>query len=134
VGCCRRIWRFRIFGNPFRPGRINPTWQIPTVVSLAQAAYDNRNLPAGALDPIRLAILADALEDTGCCCSYRLLEPLVHVADADAFHQLTGPTGVVSRSDRSRELLIRAVDADLLTEFTVFNNYPDFQGGCPLLK
>ena len=33
---------------------------------LAQAAYDERTLPAGTLDPDRLAVLADALEDAGC--------------------------------------------------------------------
>jgi hypothetical protein len=35
------------------------------VVSLAQAAYDERDLPSGHLDPGRLAVLADALEDAG---------------------------------------------------------------------
>jgi hypothetical protein len=55
-----------IFGNPFRPMSLNPSWQTPNVVSLAQAAYDNRILPAGTLDPDRLGILADALEDAGC--------------------------------------------------------------------
>jgi hypothetical protein len=37
----------------------------PTVVALAQAAYDERELPSGQLDPARLAVLADALEDAG---------------------------------------------------------------------
>ena len=36
------------------------------MVKLAQAAYDDRELPAGTLDPMRLGILADALEDAGC--------------------------------------------------------------------
>ena len=35
-------------------------------VSLAQAAYDQRILPIGHLDPARLAVLSDALEETGC--------------------------------------------------------------------
>jgi hypothetical protein len=55
--------------NPFRP--------VPSVVppllehdgglvkKLAQAAYEDRSLPAGALDNARLAVLADALEDAG---------------------------------------------------------------------
>jgi hypothetical protein len=55
-----------IFGNPFRPVSLNPTWQTPTVGSLAHAAYDNRTLPAGTLEPNRLAVLADALEEAGC--------------------------------------------------------------------
>ena len=36
------------------------------MVSLAPAAYDDRTLPAGTLDPDRLAVLADALEEAGC--------------------------------------------------------------------
>jgi hypothetical protein len=55
-----------IFGNPFRPVAIHPAWRTPTVVSLAQAAYDERILPTGTLEPARLAILADALEEAGC--------------------------------------------------------------------
>jgi hypothetical protein len=55
-----------IFGNPFRPISSNPSWLTPTVLGLAEAAYDNRNLPAGTLDNSRLAVLADALEDAGC--------------------------------------------------------------------
>jgi hypothetical protein len=55
-----------IFGNPFRPVSINPAWLTPTVISLAQAAYEERNLPSGTLDNARLAVLADALEECGC--------------------------------------------------------------------
>jgi hypothetical protein len=36
------------------------------VVRLAQAAYEERHLPAGTLDDGRLAVLADALEEAGC--------------------------------------------------------------------
>jgi hypothetical protein len=36
------------------------------VRTLARAAYEERILPAGTLDPARLALLADALEDAGC--------------------------------------------------------------------
>ncbi|HKA54599.1 MAG TPA: hypothetical protein VKJ47_13145, partial [Candidatus Binatia bacterium] len=55
-----------IFGNPFRPASLDPAWRTPAVVSLATAAYEERNLPAGTLDPDRLAVLADALEEAGC--------------------------------------------------------------------
>jgi hypothetical protein len=55
-----------VFGNPFRPSTIDPAWQTPQVVALAQAAYDQRELPAGTLDATRLAVLADALEEAGC--------------------------------------------------------------------
>jgi hypothetical protein len=56
-----------LFGPlPFRPVTVSPGWQAPQVVAQAQAAYDERELPAGTLDPIRLAVLADALEEAGC--------------------------------------------------------------------
>jgi hypothetical protein len=38
----------------------------PTVLTIAQAAYDERILPSGELDRNRLAVLADALEEAGC--------------------------------------------------------------------
>ena len=56
-------------GNPFRPVVINPTWLAwnnSTVPKFAQAAYHDRQLPAGHLDTARLATLADALEEAGC--------------------------------------------------------------------
>ena len=55
-----------IVGNPFRPVSLAPSGRTPTVLALAQAAYDDRALPAGTLDAARLAVLADALEDAGC--------------------------------------------------------------------
>ena len=68
-----------IFGPiPFRLVSTSPGWQTPQVVALAQAAYDQRGLPAGTLDTTRLAVLADALEDAGC-------------ADADLLGHLRGP-------------------------------------------
>ncbi|WP_238602666.1 hypothetical protein [Fimbriiglobus ruber] len=45
--------------NPFRPATLNPAWQTPTVLSLAQGIYTDR-----AFD--RLPILADALEEASC--------------------------------------------------------------------
>jgi hypothetical protein len=55
-----------IFGNPFRPVVADPAWQSAPLLGLAQAAYDERHLPVGELDPERLAVLSDALEDAGC--------------------------------------------------------------------
>ena len=59
-----------LFANPLRPlPRIDPTWitwNSGTVMRLAEAAYDNRLLPSGHLDPVRLAVLCDALLDAGC--------------------------------------------------------------------
>jgi hypothetical protein len=58
-----------IIGNPFRPVVVSPawlTWHAGLVVRLAQAAYEERQLPAGTLDKDRLAVLADALEEAGC--------------------------------------------------------------------
>jgi hypothetical protein len=58
-----------ITGDPFRAVAIHPAWlayENGTIAKLAQAAYDERQLPSGLLDPIRLAVLADALEEAGC--------------------------------------------------------------------
>lgn len=43
----------------------NADWLTPTVQGLASAAYEHRT-PQGHLDPARLAVLADALEEAGC--------------------------------------------------------------------
>jgi len=51
-----------IFGNPFRPVALDPSWLAwndGAIPKLAQAIYDER-----AFD--RLPILADALEEAGC--------------------------------------------------------------------
>jgi hypothetical protein len=55
-----------IIGNPFRPVAVSPGWVTPQVAALAQAAYQERELPSGTLGPTRLLVLADALEDAGC--------------------------------------------------------------------
>jgi hypothetical protein len=58
-----------VFGNPRRPPAVEPgwlTWHGGVVARLAQAAYEERHLPSGLLDPTRLAVLADALDDAGC--------------------------------------------------------------------
>jgi hypothetical protein len=69
----------------FREVRLVPawlTWNDGAVVKLAQAIYDERILPEGLLDQSRLAILADALEETGCDNE----EILVHFRQRDAVH------------------------------------------------
>jgi hypothetical protein len=67
-----------LFGNPCRPVTVSPAWRTPQVVALAQAAYEQRELPAGTLDLARLAVLADALEEAAC-------------ADQDILAHLRGP-------------------------------------------
>jgi hypothetical protein len=54
-----------VFANPFRSASLAPSCQTATVHSLAQSAYDERQLPAGVLDSDRLAVLSDALEEAG---------------------------------------------------------------------
>jgi hypothetical protein len=52
-----------IVGNPFRPVHVEPSWLAwggGIVVSLARCIYEERAFE-------RLPILADALEDAGCC-------------------------------------------------------------------
>jgi hypothetical protein len=68
-----------VFGPlPFRGVARDPAWLTAEVLSLAQAAYEERALPSGGLEPARLALLADALEDAGC-------------ADAHVLRYLRGP-------------------------------------------
>jgi hypothetical protein len=55
-----------IFLNPFRPVAIDPAWRTADVLSLTQAAFDDRILPRGVLEGDRLSILSDALEEAGC--------------------------------------------------------------------
>jgi hypothetical protein len=56
---------------PFRSPRLDPCWRTPLVRSLARAAYEERVVsdlvrPGWlTLDPARLLVLADALEDAG---------------------------------------------------------------------
>ncbi|MEX1231174.1 MAG: hypothetical protein WEB58_13090 [Planctomycetaceae bacterium] len=48
-----------IFRNPLQPATVDPSWQTPAVVELANVIYENR-----AFD--RMPRLADALEEAGC--------------------------------------------------------------------
>jgi hypothetical protein len=70
-----------IFGNPFRPTAMDPgwlSWNGGTIPTLARAVYEERELPSGHLDRVRLALLADMLEDAGCI-------------DANILEHLRGP-------------------------------------------
>jgi hypothetical protein len=55
-----------LFGGSFQTPAFDSAWVTPQVRTLAQTAYDKRALPSGHLDPDRLGVLADALEDGGC--------------------------------------------------------------------
>src|SRR5262249_49733266 len=52
-----------IFGNPFRPVSIDPSWRTSPTLELAKAAYKERVLPTGNMDRECLAALSDALEE-----------------------------------------------------------------------
>jgi hypothetical protein len=52
-----------IFCNPFQPVTVDPASLGASVVALARAADVERLLPSGKLDPDRLAVLAEALEE-----------------------------------------------------------------------
>jgi hypothetical protein len=71
-----------LFGNPFCPRPpLAPsllTWNNGLIPRLAQAAYDDRQLPQGTLQASRLAVLADALEEAG-------------TADTELLAHLRGP-------------------------------------------
>lgn len=55
-----------VFANPFRKPEAAAAWRSPDVVRLAEAAYDRRDEASGELDPARLLVLSDALEEAGC--------------------------------------------------------------------
>lgn len=48
-----------IFGNPFRPVSLDPSWLTTTVLALAQQMYESRDFST-------MPILADALQDAEC--------------------------------------------------------------------
>lgn len=82
-----------IAGNPFCPLSFDPALRTPAIRILAEAAYEERVLPSGELDPIRLAVLADALEESGCTCSdllVHLRSPLPHVRGCHAVDLVLG--------------------------------------------
>jgi hypothetical protein len=66
---------------------VDPAWlalQGGTVTQLAEEAYHERHLPEGTIDPDRLALLGDVLEDGGC-------------TDAELLGHLRGPGPHVRR-------------------------------------
>jgi hypothetical protein len=86
-----------VFGSlPFRPVSVPASlldWYGGLVVRLARAAYEERSLPSGHLDPARLAVLADALEDAGCDDAVllaHLRSPGPHVRGCHAIDALLG--------------------------------------------
>lgn len=64
-----------IFGNPFRPIAVVPSWLTTDVRLLARGIYEEK-----AFD--RMPILADALQDAGCDSD----DLLAHCRDASAAH------------------------------------------------
>jgi hypothetical protein len=65
----------------------------PGLRLLAQAAYDDRRLPEGTLDAGRLAVLADALEESGCTDAWllgHLRSPGPHVRGCHALDLVLG--------------------------------------------
>jgi hypothetical protein len=58
-----------ILGHPFGSAAVDPArpaWRGGAIPRLAQAVYEERELPSGHLDAARLAVLADMLEEAGC--------------------------------------------------------------------
>jgi hypothetical protein len=56
--------------SPFRPVSLGPAWLAwhgGAAVHLARVVYEERDLLSGYLDAARLAVLADMLEEAGCC-------------------------------------------------------------------
>jgi hypothetical protein len=71
AGACRRLPRdlavvlARGPRNYRQEDVVSQGWVTPDVLALAEAPYEGR-LPDGTLDPARLLVLADALEEAGC--------------------------------------------------------------------
>jgi hypothetical protein len=83
-----------IFGTlPFRSVHIDPVLLTGPVVAIANAAYEDRLMPAGTVDTVRLAVVADALEESGC-------------TDKDVLNHLREPDGVHVRGCWCIDLLL----------------------------
>jgi hypothetical protein len=79
-----------VVGSPFIPPPRPPAGQ--TLLDVAVATDTERSLPAGTLDPARLAVLSDVLEDAGCADTilYHLLSPGPHVRGCWALDLILG--------------------------------------------
>src|SRR5262245_23258919 len=62
---CIRLLR-EVVGNPFDPNSHDLPLVTPTIISLALGAHHERIPATGHLDPARLAVLSDAVEEAGC--------------------------------------------------------------------
>jgi hypothetical protein len=84
-----------IFG-PFRLVAVDPAWlscEEGLVPALARAAEYERAFPAGNMDRVRLSVLADAVEESGCTKAElldHLRSPRPHVRGCWAVDLLTG--------------------------------------------
>jgi hypothetical protein len=87
-----------LFGNPFREVPIAPSilaWNDGCIMRLAQAAYEDRHLLEGTLDRTRLAVLADAIEESGYSDTEllgHLRSPGPHVRGCHAVDSILGRT------------------------------------------
>jgi hypothetical protein len=84
-----------LFGQvPSRILAIDPAWPTPATLALAQAAYLERQLPSGHLDPARLLVLADALEEAAADADLitHLRDPGTHTRGCHAVDALLGKT------------------------------------------
>jgi hypothetical protein len=85
-----------IFGIPFRPlpclALAVLQWHGGLIRRLAEQAYQQRQLPSGHLDPERLAVLADALEEAEADADLvaHLRQPGPHVRGCHVVDLLTG--------------------------------------------
>jgi hypothetical protein len=81
-----------IVGNPFRPTPPLAASLRVIAVLLAHAAYEERELPSGHLDPVRLAVLADALEEGGADAELigHLRDPGPHVRGCHVLDMILG--------------------------------------------
>jgi hypothetical protein len=65
-GAIARKLVYDVFGNPYHPALTAPPWVTAEVRALAADEASRGGFFAGPLDPVRLAVLGDALEDAGC--------------------------------------------------------------------